>query len=111
MEPHLHDSPAMEAIRNAGVHVAKIGGDNAGDFHENHQAVTQRLSMGAKQILVVSAVRSSLPAYTSLADPAVADVAADGRQKSGFNTTSHLIQAARLLERGRTGLDEAVLLS
>lgn len=92
---------------SAGIHVAKIGGDNAGDFRANYQTVLERLSAGKKQILVVSAVRSSLPVFNSLADAAVTDTASDGKRKHGFNTTSHLIEAARSLDGSDAGRHRA----
>src|SRR3989338_5165623 len=88
---------AADVLRDTDVIVAKVGGDNAGQLRENYESVAARLQRGAKQILVVSAIRSSSPIYDAFADPKVVDRSADGTVKHGFNTTSHLVRIAKLL--------------
>ena len=90
---------AADALLAADVIVAKIGGDNAGSFRATYETIAGRLQRGVKQILVVSAIRSSSAIYDSFSDPKVVDRSADGSIKHGFNTTSHLIRIAKLLNR------------
>lgn len=99
MSPLSRSLTAADIFLGADVIVAKIGGDNAGSFRENYEAIAARLQRGVKQILVVSAIRSSSPVYDSFSDPEVVDRSADGTIKHGFNTTSHLIQIAKLLSQ------------
>ncbi len=87
---------AANVLLSADVIVTKIGGDNAGQFRENYETIAAKLQRGVKQILVVSAIRSSSSDYDSFSVPEVVDKSADGRVKHGFNTTSHLIQIAKL---------------
>ena len=96
-----HPPSASDALACMDIHVRKHGGDNAGLFVENFATVAAELGQGRKQILVESAIRSSSPTFTAFADPRVVDLRADGGVKPGFNTTSHLILIARLLQEER----------
>ncbi|MDD5075357.1 MAG: hypothetical protein PHO54_05850, partial [Candidatus Peribacteraceae bacterium] len=97
-------SSGQRALRDAETTVSKIGGENAADLSANADLVRTRAEKGGKQILVVSALRSSSGDFDRFAHPDAADRDSDGKIKSGFNTTSHLIALAEHLRAGdRTG--------
>ncbi|TSC58247.1 MAG: hypothetical protein Greene041619_678 [Candidatus Peregrinibacteria bacterium Greene0416_19] len=95
----------LEALQRADTYVTKIGGDNAGRLRSNALRSQQRVEQGVRQVLALSAIRSSHPSHSAFAAPGVADQDSDGQVKPGFNTTSHLIAIARLLELGDTASD------
>jgi|GEM_PF-5628040 len=100
---HSHDLPyanGQEALRDARTYVTKIGGDNAGQLKTNADVMRKRLQDGRTQILAISAIRSSQERYSALAHPDAIDRDAYGNPKKGFNTTSHLIAAAKRLQAG-----------
>lgn len=88
------------ALRDAETYITKIGGENAADLRTNAEIVRRRSTEGRQQVLAISALRSENCAYDHCAHASVADHDADGRRKSGFNTTSHLIAAAKALRAG-----------
>ena len=90
-------SNGLEALQSADVYVTKIGGENAGRLALNATNAQDRIRNGIKQIIAVSAIRSSDDQFTAFAAESVVDRDADGGRKPGFNTTSHLIEIARLL--------------
>ena len=110
----------LDVLNDAQVYVTKIGGDNAGKLRDNIATVLERQTQGKKQILAVSAIRSSDKRFTGMAHEDARDRDSDGNLKEGFNTTSHLIAIAKslrdgdadtarnMLERARTFLKEVV---
>ncbi len=87
----------FRALRDAGTYITKIGGENAADLRTNAEIVRRRSTEGKQQVLAISALRSENSTYNHYAHASVADHDADGRRKSGFNTTSHLIAVAKAL--------------
>lgn len=100
MEASPSLSSGQRALRDAETTIYKIGGENAADLKANADLVRTRTEKGKTQILVISALRSSNKEYDRFAHPDVADRDSDGRKKSGFNTTSHLIALAERLQAG-----------
>ncbi len=98
--PETHRDSARAALDMASVLVTKIGGENAADLRGNFRTIEARRAEGKKQILAISALRSTDPQWSPYAHPDVADRDSLGRVKQGFNTTSHLIALARAAERG-----------
>lgn len=90
----------LNVLHDADVYVTKIGGDNAGKLRDNIATVFDRREQGKKQILAISAIRSSNERYTSMAHEDARDMDSDGELKEGFNTTSHLIAIAKALRDG-----------
>ncbi len=99
LTPSQHSS-AAQVLNDRNIHVVKIGGDNAAQLKENADNIQGRAEIVKKQVLVLSAIRSSNSTYNQFAEPTVVDRSADGSVKNGFNTTSHLIALAKALQRG-----------
>ena len=99
MEASSPLSSGQRVLRNTETYVVKIGGENAANLRTNADRVRARTEQGKKQILVISALRSSDPAFTRFAHPSV-DFDSEGKSKDGFNTTSHLIAMAERLVAG-----------
>lgn len=100
---HMEHSPTISGthvLQSADTHVAKIGGNNAARIAFNVENAKQKLASGIAQILTLSAIRSSDDEFSEFADGTVADTDANGTRKPGFNTTSHLIAVAKLMENG-----------
>ncbi|MDD5026032.1 MAG: hypothetical protein PHH13_01505 [Candidatus Peribacteraceae bacterium] len=93
-------SSGQRVLRNAETYVAKIGGENAADLRSNTAIVARRAAEGKKQIIAVSALRSSSERFDHYAHGNVVDHDSTGRMKHGFNTTSHLIELAKRLQAG-----------
>jgi aspartokinase len=106
--PHPPES-ARQALDAADVLVTKIGGENAADLAANAAIADHRRATGKKQILAISALRSSDPRYSAYADEAAADRDKFGAVKPGFNATSHLIEMARRLQSGDLRSAESIL--
>ncbi len=87
---------AEKVLSNANVIVTKIGGDNASEFQQNAD-IAQQTPRKQKQIFVFSAIRSSDEQYSG---HAIVRDKLNNKEKSGFNTTSHLISVARKLQEG-----------
>jgi len=104
--PQIADRSAprtgLDVLQEADVYVTKIGGDNAGKIRENFATVLDRQTHGKKQILAVSAIRSSDRRFTAMAHEDARDRDSDGNLKEGFNTTSYLIAIAKCLRNGDT---------
>jgi aspartokinase len=100
----------LEALQSADVYVTKIGGENAGRLALNATNAQERIRSGIKQVTAVSAIRSSESDFSAFADESVVDKNADGKIKPGFNTTSHLIEIARILsaKKGERNIENAV---
>src|SRR3989344_5409690 len=105
--PQIADRSAprtgLDVLHDADVYITKIGGDNAGKLRENFATVLDRQTHGKKQILAISAIRSSDRRSTAMAHEYARDRDSDGNLKEGFNTTSHLIAIAKCLREGDTG--------
>lgn len=99
---HSPSRTGLDVLRDAELYVTKIGGDNAGKIRDNIETVIARKMQGKKQILAVSAIRSSDASYTAMAHESARDRDADNQLKEGFNTTSHLIAIAKNLREGNT---------
>ncbi|PIQ76924.1 hypothetical protein COU78_01650 [Candidatus Peregrinibacteria bacterium CG10_big_fil_rev_8_21_14_0_10_49_24] len=99
----------LDVLHDAELYVTKIGGDNAGRLRENIDTVLARKADGKKQMLAVSAIRSSDSSYTKLAHPSARDKDADNNLKEGFNTTSHLIGIAKSIQAGDTATAKDML--
>lgn len=82
-----------DILDESDVYVRKIGGDNAQGFKSNFEIATEIKAKGKKQIMVLSAIRSSDAMFNDVA--IVRDKDVNGKWKNGFNTTSHLIRLAQ----------------
>lgn len=89
----------LEKLNDTDTYVTKIGGDNAGSLRENYERIQERNAKGKKQVIVVSAIRSS-EGFRSFRYEGIGDLVEKERDSKGFNTTSHLIATAKLLQRG-----------
>jgi len=98
--PDAHHGSARAALDMTSVLVTKIGGENAANLRGNSRTIETRRLEGKRQILAISALRSTDPQWSPYAHPDVADRDSLGRVKQGFNTTSHLIALARAVARG-----------
>src|SRR3989344_4217700 len=100
--PQIADRSAprtgLDVLHEADVYATKIGGDNAGKLRENFATILDRQTHGKKQILAVSAIRSSDRRFTAMAHENARDRDPDDDLKEGFNTTSHLIAIAKCIE-------------
>ncbi len=98
------ESPSSQhswnVLQQADTYVTKIGGENAADFAGNATMIAARLAQGKKQILAVSALRSSDPRYSQYTHQDAADRDKLGKIKHGFNATSHLIAMASHFREG-----------
>ena len=96
-----------QVLAESDVWVTKYGGTRAAELASNADAIEDRRIEGKKQILVISAIRSSNEDHTHLTHPIVQKRAKEktGKDEKGFNTTSHLILIADLINSGN--LDEA----
>ncbi|KKW39174.1 hypothetical protein A2454_03715 [Candidatus Peribacteria bacterium RIFOXYC2_FULL_55_14] len=99
----------LDVLQEADVYVTKIGGDNAGKLRENFATVLDRQTRGKKQILAISAIRSSDRSFTAMAHKDARDRDSDDNLKEGFNTTSHLIAIAKCLRNGDTAIAHDML--
>jgi aspartokinase len=97
---NLSSRTGLDVLQDSHVYVTKIGGDNAGKLRDNMETVLMRRENGKKQILAVSAIRSSDASYTDMAHESARDRDSDEQLKEGFNTTSHLIAIAKSLREG-----------
>jgi len=111
-----------QSLEEAKVFVTKIGGTRAAELQNNADLIEARREQGKKQILAISAIRSTDKRYNELTHQIVTDQEIEkfDKRKSGFNTTSHLIliadsiqnndlETARdVLERVRTFTKEMV---
>lgn len=77
-----------------------MGGDNAGRLRESAEVMRAAKTMRGKTAFVFSAPRSTDANYNR--HVIVRDKGPDGQPKSGFNTTSHLIQVAKSARAGKT---------
>ncbi|MBU2213549.1 hypothetical protein KKC44_03530 [Patescibacteria group bacterium] len=91
-----------QALEEADVYVTKIGGTRAAELQSNADLIESRREQGKKQILAISAIRSTDERYNELTHQIVTDREMEklGKRKSGFNTTSHLILIADRLQEG-----------
>lgn len=99
----MQHSPTIsgtDVLDHADTHVVKIGGNNAARMAFNADNTRKKLRDGITQILTLSAIRSSDDRFSDFADNMVADTDTNGNRKPGFNTTSHLIAVAKLLQDG-----------
>lgn len=92
---------AEEAFNRIQTKVRKVGGENAPEFQANAENIRDGNLDDDQQILVFSALKSLDPRF------AVFSLPTSEKNGPGFNTTSHLIEMARLLIDGR--LDTAIL--
>jgi len=98
-----------DVLNDSELYVTKIGGDNAGKIRENLATVQERQGKGKKQILAVSAIRSSSEEFTTHSHELGRDKDSDGELKEGFNTTSHLIAIAKCIQSGDTSTAHEIL--
>ncbi len=99
--------PGAQVLDESDVQVTKFGGTRAAELASNADEIERRREAGKRQILAISAMRSSNEEFTPLTHETVNQRVLEktGKPERGFNTTSHLILIADFLREGR--LDEA----
>ncbi|MBU0766444.1 hypothetical protein KKF55_01505 [Patescibacteria group bacterium] len=99
--PPIHRT-GEQALEEAKVYVTKFGGTRAAELTENSDLIEERRSKGKKQILTISAIRSTNEKYNELTHQRVTDQEIEelGKAKTGFNVTSHLILIADCIQEG-----------
>ncbi len=107
MNPNSTEQYGKQVLAESDVWVTKYGGTRAAELASNADAIEDRRIEGKKQILAISAIRSSDEDHTHLTHPIVQERVQEktGKDEKGFNTTSHLILIADLINSG--DLDEA----
>ena len=90
-----------QALNEAQVYVTKIGGTRAAELASNADTIEKRRQAGKKQIFAISAMRSADKKYGILTHGEVTkrEIEKEGKSKTGFNTTSHLILIADLIQK------------
>ena len=91
-----------QVLEEAEVYVTKFGGTRAAELAENSDLIEERRKNGKKQILAISAIRSTDEKYNALTHRIVTgqEIKELGKAKTGFNVTSHLILIADCIQEG-----------